>query len=400
MMREPHQPEGERASPADPFSELCRKIVLFISDDRLALARFQPLIGVLKAVAHSLVVVTTSSGRLSEIEALGARVIGFDFPGSNPLRDAAAAWALARILEAESPDVVHLVATRPIALGGLALKLVAVPHVVVHVTSQGLAAPRSGHWRRLTRSALLKLLASLLRRPSSYLLVESPDDLALLRSAGADPGPRFAILGGAGVDPRAIPPLPPPANEVPVAAYVGRMLRSKGVDLLMDAYDCLACGGERLRLELCGSSEGEDADAVGAQALSAWCARSKAIWHAHVDNTRDVWRHADFLVLPGRSREGSSRALLEAAACARPLIVSDVPGCRHFVRQGVEGILVPPDNVGALADAMQRLAGDRDLRVRMGEAARLRLLHGFTVAHVSHVLQSSYQALLARPQQS
>jgi glycosyltransferase involved in cell wall biosynthesis len=78
--------------------------------------------------------------------------------------------------------------------------------------------------------------------------------------------------------------------------------------------------------------------------------------------------------------------------------VSDVPGNRHFVRHEVEGLVVPPQDAGALADAMQRLATDRDLRVRMGEAARLRLRHGFTEAHVKHVLRSSYQSIFGRVQ--
>ena len=387
---------GENATPLNPFPELCRKVALLISDDWLALSRCRSLLAVLKTLAHSLVVVTHSSGRIGEIEALGARVIDFDFLpiASNPVRYAAAAWALARILEAESPDVVHLVAARPIALGGLALKLVAIPHVVVHAAGPGLAGKPDGRRQRLVRAATMRLFASIVRRPSSYLLVQNADDLPLLRAAGVDPGPRFAILGG-GIDPQAYSPLPPPANEVPVAAYIGRMVKSKGIDLVMDAYDRLATRGGHLQLDLCGTCDGDDSDGVDAQAIRTWCAHRRARWRTRVDDVVDVWRRADFLVLPGRGGGAVSRVLLEAAACARPLIVSDVPGSRHFVRQGVEGLVVPPANVGALADAMQQLAADADMRVRMGEAARLRLLHGFTEAHVKGVLRASYQAMLA-----
>src|SRR5262245_16949725 len=115
MTQEARQ-RGEGSASSHPFGELCRKIALLISDDWLVLAQFQPLLGVLKARAHALVVVANSSGRLGEVEALGVRVVNFDFargPGK-PLRDAAAAWALARILEAEDPDVVHLVGARPL----------------------------------------------------------------------------------------------------------------------------------------------------------------------------------------------------------------------------------------------------------------------------------------------
>src|SRR6478672_10329574 len=138
MRREDWQPATDEDSRLgmEPFSELCRKVVLCVTEDWFVLSHFRPLIAVLREVAHAVVVITRSSGRLAEIEALGARVIDFDFhrSSSNPAREAASAWALARILEAENPDVVHLVAMKPVVLGGCALKLTPAPHAVVHMT--------------------------------------------------------------------------------------------------------------------------------------------------------------------------------------------------------------------------------------------------------------------------
>jgi glycosyltransferase involved in cell wall biosynthesis len=399
MSREDWQPAREDSRlDTEPFSELCRKVVLCVTEDWFVLSHFKPLIAVLKEVAHAVVVVTRSSGRLSEIEALGARVVDFDFrrSSSNPMHQAASAWALARILEAEDADVVHLVAMKPVVLGGLALKLVPAGHVVVHMTGLGLLAFGSGRLLRLYRAGALRLMASTLRKPSSYLLVENPDDLALLRADGVDPGPRFAILGGAGVDSDAFPAMPQPRNDFPVAAFVGRMIRPKGIDVLMQACDRLRRRGIFMRVELYGGTDADNPEAVTAEELQAWCAKRDAWWLGPVEDVREVWRHADIFVLPARSREGMPRALLEAAASARPLVVTDVPGCRHFVRDGVEGFVVPPEDADALATALERLARDADLRRRMGEAARLRLLHGFTEAHVKQSLRSAYASMLER----
>jgi glycosyltransferase involved in cell wall biosynthesis len=397
MSGEDWQParEGSRLD-TEPFSELCRKVVLCVTEDWFVLSHFKPLIAVLKEVAHAVVVVTRSSGRFSEIEALGARVVDFDFrrSSSNPMHQAASAWALARILEAEDADVVHLVAMKPVVLGGLALKLVPAGHVVVHMTGPGLLGFGSGRLMRLYRAGALRLMASTLRKPSSYLLVENPDDLALLRADGVDPGPRFAILGGAGVDSEGFPALPQPRNDFPVAAFVGRMIRPKGIDVLMQACDRLKRRGVLMRVELYGGTDADNPEAVTAEELKAWCAKRDALWLGPVEDVREVWRHADIFVLPARSREGMPRALLEAAASARPLVVTDVPGCRHFVRDGVEGFVVPPEDADALATALERLARDPDLRRRMGEAARLRLLHGFTEAHVKQSLRSAYASML------
>ena len=350
----------------------------------------------LREVAHEVVVVTRSSGRMDEIEALGARVIDFDYrrSSSNPVREGMSAWALARILEAESPNAVHMIAMKPIVLGGLALKLVPAPHAVVHMTGLGLLGFASDRRLQLYRAAALRLVGSVLRKPSSYLLVENPDDLAFLREQGVDAGARFTILGGAGVDPQTFGALPPPINETPVAAYVGRMIRPKGLDVLMQAYDQLAARGAPLKLELYGTTDEGNPEGVTKELLHDWCAHRSASWLGHVADVREVWRRADIFVLPARSREGMPRALLEAAASARPLVVTNVPGCRHFVRDGVEGFVVPPEDPGALADALQRLAEDPELRRRMGEAARLRLLHGFTEAHVKQALLSAYQSVL------
>ena len=381
----------------EPFAELCRKVVVLITEDWFALSHFRPLIGLLKEIAREVVVVTRSSGRLGEIEALGVRVIDFDYrrSSSNPAREAASAWALARILEAEAPDVVHLVAMKPVILGGLALKLVPSRHVVVHMTGLGLLGFGTGALLRLYRAGALRLMASMLRRPGSYLLVENSDDLALLRGRGVDPGARFAILGGAGVDPQAFAALPPPGNDVPIAAFVGRMIRPKGIDVLMQAHDRLRQRGTARRLELYGDADADNPEAIAADVLTAWCAQHEARWLGHVADVQEVWRHADIFVLPARSREGMPRALLEAAACARPLVVTDVPGCRHFVRDGVEGFIVPPEDAEALAGALERLARDPELRLRMGEAARLRLLHGFTEAHVKESLRAAYASMSA-----
>jgi glycosyltransferase involved in cell wall biosynthesis len=276
----------------------------------------------------------------------------------------------------------------------LALRLASVPHVVVHVTGQGLAGIASAPLLRFYRFAMLRVLAALVRKPGAFLLVENPDDLAMVRKVAPELGSRFAILGGAGVDPEAFPALPPPDHGLPVAAHVGRMIRSKGIDVLMQAYDLLLAQGIGLRLELYGSSDGDNPEAFPPEHIQAWCRLSGAHWQGAVADVAGVWKDADLFVLASRGGEGLPRALLEAASSARPLVVTDVPGNRHFVRDGIEGLLVPPDDACALAAALRRLAADRTLRIRMGNAARQRLLTGFTEAHVKRALWQGYRAML------
>jgi glycosyltransferase involved in cell wall biosynthesis len=111
-------------------------------------------------------------------------------------------------------------------------------------------------------------------------------------------------------------------------------------------------------------------------------------------DAREIWRRAEICVLPAHERRGLPRVLLEAAACGRALIVSGAAGGRTFVRNEVEGIVVPVQDSSALGAALERLARDASLRQRMGAAARLRVLQGFTEAHVKEALRGAYLSLL------
>lgn len=373
----------------------CGKIALLVTEDWFAVSHFQPLIAVLRQVARSVVVITRPSKHKAKLEGLGTRVVPFDFRrgSTEPLGEGRSIWALSRILRDEQPDAVHLVALKTMVLGGLAARLVGSSNIVLHLTGQGLLGISTGPLRRLYREAALRVLASLVNK-NAYLLVENSHDLATLRRAGAKPGQNFAILGGAGVDPNAFPLMPPPSHTVPIAAHVGRMVRSKGIDILMQAFTALRNRGVRLQLELYGRSDADNPEPIPAELLTAWCSRPDAAWCGHVADVADIWRRTDIFVLASRGGEGLPRAMLEAAACGRPLVVTDVPGNRDFVRNGVEGFLVPPDDPAMLAEALARLASDADLRRTMGMAARRRVLSGYTESHVQHSVLEAYRSLL------
>ena len=181
---------------------------------------------------------------------------------------------------------------------------------------------------------------------------------------------------------------------MPVAAFVGRMIKSKGVDVLVEAQRRLAARGVALEVALYGKSDADNPEAVPEGELKGWARGGGVRWHGHVADIEAVWRAADIAVLPAITREGMPRAVLEAAASARPVVVTDVPGCRHFVRRGVEGFVVPPGDPERLAAALAELAGDAALRARLGAAARARVLAGFTTAHVMEGVRGAYRGMM------
>jgi glycosyltransferase involved in cell wall biosynthesis len=393
-----------RADDADraPFSALAGlagKVVVLAGADWEALAHCRVLLGALRGLAREIVVV----GSRAATDGLGAPDIGLidlDCASAwrNPAAKAAEAWELARIVEAERPQVVHAVGVQAAALAALALQVTRAERIVVHLPDLRAIEPQPGGLVWPYRRLALRLLAWLLRKPASFLLVGCEDDLGDLRAHGVDPGPRFAVMGGAGVDPDVYPVLPPSQSEMPVAAFVGELEDGSGLLELFQAFERLWARGLRLQLEIHGEREAEDAQATEPGApVAEWHRWSLhpgvrcAGWPA---DTREIWRRAEICVWPAHARQGLPRALLEAAACGRAVIVSHAAGGCAFVRHDVEGLVVPPRDAPALGAALEQLARDAGLRQRMGAAARLRVLQGFTEAHVHEALRGAYLSLL------
>jgi glycosyltransferase involved in cell wall biosynthesis len=382
---------------AGPGARPARKAVLVLGADGAEPVRSRVVIGVLEEVAREVVVVAGSRAHLQGLPSSRVSVVDFDCGPCwrNPVREAAKAWELARILEAESADLVHVVGLEPALLASMAFRLTRVERAVLHLPDLGVLDGARRGLARAYRAWTLRLLAERMRRPGSFLLVESEADLADLRALDIAPGPRFAVLGGCGIDPDVYPVMPPGHADMPVAAFVGPVAEANGTPTLFKAFERVWARGVRLHLELLGERPGAAAGAVPAEEWTRW-SRHPGVTCAGVPaDVREVWRRAEICVWPAESRQGLPRAVLEAAACGRALLVSDLPGgSSGFVRDGAEGLVAAAGDTSALAEALERLARDSSLRLRLGAAARLRLLQGYTEAHVKEALRGAYLSLL------
>jgi glycosyltransferase involved in cell wall biosynthesis len=173
------------------------------------------------------------------------------------------------------------------------------------------------------------------------------------------------------------------------------MLWSKGVDLAVEAVRLAQQRGAPVELSLFGTPDPSNPKAIPEATLREWSSAPEIAWHGPTRDIAAVWRDHHVCCLPSRGGEGLPRTLLEGAACGRAILTTDVPGCRALVRDGQEGLVVPPNDAAALADALVALAGDPALVVRMGEAARVRVLDGFTEADVMAAVQNLYRQALA-----
>jgi glycosyltransferase involved in cell wall biosynthesis len=378
---------------------VCGKILVLITEDWFALSHFKPLLSELRTLAEDVAVVTASSGRHEELRALGVRTIEFSMQRGafNPLTQARVSRRLARLIAEERPDAIHAISLQPMLLASMALaRGRARPKaLLLHVTGLGFIGVSRSPFARLVRTTIFELIRRCTRRTRVWLLAENPDDLAALTSRGIGSAAESSIIPGAGVDPDIFPAQAAPEYAIPRAAFVGRLIKSKGVETLVSAFEHVRARGIDVELELYGAPDTHNPDTVTPKTLERWRRTPGLHWHGHVSDVPTLWREADIAVVPTLGGEGVPRAMLEAAASARPLIVSDVPGCRHFVRDGVEGFIVPPGDAPALAKALARLAGDAELRRRQGAAARARFIAGHTTDAVKAALRKTYRCLFS-----
>jgi len=204
---------------------------------------------------------------------------------------------------------------------------------------------------------------------------------------------RIALIAGSGVETDRFKPLPEPGG-LATAAFVGRLLDDKGIRALIAAMGLLRARGSNVVLLIAGTPDPANPTSVPLSEVESW-GRDPAIkWLGNVDDIAGLWARAHIAVLPSR-REGLPKALLEAAACGRPMVAADVPGCREIVVPGKTGILAPVDNANALADAIERLATDPAMRAQFGANARAMVVERFSDAVVARQIVDLYRGLLA-----
>jgi glycosyltransferase involved in cell wall biosynthesis len=278
---------------------------------------------------------------------------------------------IVRLYRRERPDVLYHVALKPVLFGGIAARLAFTrrhrPAVISAV--MGLGSSAAAPWRRWALGRALRLAAG-----GGRVVVQNPEDRAALVANGFKAA-RIALIRGSGVDTAYFAALSEPDGCA--VALVGRMLRSKGVLEAAAAVGALRGEGLAVDLILAGGPDPDSRDSLTEAELAALAGQPGIEWLGHVADVRAVWGRAAIAVLPSGYGEGVPKALLEAAACARPIVASDMPGCREVVVPGLTGLLVPPHDVAALAEAIARLARDPELRRRMGEVGRRRVVAEF-----------------------
>lgn len=315
-----------------------------------------------------------------------------------PGQDARAVLELGRLLRRLRPDVLHTHNPKPGLYGRLAGRLAGVP-VVVNTVHGLYAAPGDPLARRLVVYGLERAASAC----SDAELVQNEEDVAQLARLGV-PGRKLHLLGN-GVDLTRFRPRGPEVaararrslgvgDDRVVAGMVGRLVWEKGLRELFAAAATLRRRCPHLVVVVVGAPDRDKADRVGPDDLAAAEALGNVVFAGHRDDVEDLYPAFDVCVLPSY-REGFPRSVMEAAACGVPAVACDVRGSRQAVDDGATGLLVPPRNAAALADAIEAVASDPGRRRAMAAAALAKAAADFDDRRQVALTLDVYRRLLA-----
>lgn len=309
----------------------------------------------------------------------------------HPLRELKTLIQVYRLLRDLRPRLLHAVGLKPVLYGSFAAWLLGMD-VVCALAGMGYLFTAGSLRARLVRRMVVIWMRLMFLSRRTRVVLQNDDDAEKLIGYGVAVPSQVVIIRGSGVDLDHFQPLPEPQGEV-VFAVVCRMLADKGIREVVLAARLLHWKGISCRVQLIGDPDCQNLSSLSRAQIETWVREGVVEWAGYITDVREVWRTAHVCVLPSY-REGLPKALLEAAACGRAIITTDVPGCCDVVTDGVEGLLVPSKDWLGLAAAMERLALSPDLRRTMGAAARQRAEREFSQTIVVDQTLALYRTIL------
>jgi glycosyltransferase involved in cell wall biosynthesis len=356
------------------------KVLLFANTDWYLYNFRLPLAQALREKGHAVVLLSPPGEYGPRLVGAGFRWISFPFSrrGMNPFSELITLWRLTRLYSCERPDLVHHFTVKCVLYGSLAAKMAGVKYIVNAITGLGYMFIGDEWPVRLLRW----LVKGFYRRAlnGTQVIFQNPDDQELFSRNGLVDGKQVTMIPSSGVDIDKFIPSPEPAGE-PLVILPGRMLWAKGVAEFVYAARLLREDGIHARFALIGDTDLANPDAVPVNQLEKWRKEGIIEWWGWQEDMPPLYHQAHIVCLPSY-REGTPKTLIEAAACGRPIVTTDAPGCRQAVHHQQNGLLVPVRDSRALAEALKKLISDTALRKQMGKKGRELALAEFSLERV------------------
>lgn len=347
-----------------------KKLLIVVNHDWFFLSHRKEIALAALEDGWDVTVVTCDTGRFNDIRALGLTPLDLpiDATGMNPVEEMKTFRFLWNLYRCEKPDVVHHVGLKTILWGGLAAKLAGVKGEVNAVS--GLGVMFSGEKQSLVAKGVLAVLRYSHSRKDVRVIFQNHEDEGLFFKYKITSKKDSVYIKGSGVDLDEFMYSPDPGSMPVRVMFTARMVREKGVVVLIEAAERLRKEYEgKVEFLLCGKLS-DNPKAMQKEELETLCDGKYIQWLGHRTDVKELLRKCHIVAFPSYYREGVPKSLIEACATGRPIVTTNSIGCKDTVEDGVNGFLIPIKDSHALAEKLKILIDSPKLRQGMGKESR------------------------------
>jgi glycosyltransferase involved in cell wall biosynthesis len=374
-------------------------IVYFVTEDNYFLSHRLPIALYAKKLGHEVFVITKITDKKLKIEGYGFKLIPLNFNRSTLhfIKDIAIFVKLIRVFKTISPDVVHNVAIKPIIIGSLASLFCKNIHVVNAFTGMGFLFTSKLTFKYSVLKFFAKfILKKVVNLNNAHSLVQNDGDVDFIKTFFGAKIDKITCIGGSGVDTNYFTSS---IKKKEVSARLRvvttcRMLKDKGVLDFYEAAIILNNRGVPCTCVFVGGIDLKNPSSIGRGRLNRWIHDGIIEYHDYTDNVLSILNDTDIFILASY-REGLSKSILEAASFGLPIVSTDIPASKGTVINNCNGFLVPVRNAFDLANAIEKLVFNQNLRIKFGEASRGIVLKNFSEERVCKKTLGFYETIIS-----
>ena len=366
---------------------IMKKIIYFISEDWVFLNHRFDLAKKIISSGFKLSLITKVSNYKKEIEEKKINVINLKTErGSLNIRKSIKdIYKIFKIYKEIKPDIVHHFGIRQIVHGNIASKLAKIKKSYNSIIGLGSVFVSGNILLKVFVLAVLKF-ALLVKK--SYVLVQNQDDFNFFKKNKLS-NKNIFLLPGSGVDTNKFVKTKEPKGKI-IFLFASRILKDKGIVELIEATKKLKSQKKKFEVFIAGSPDYQNKSTISHEQLKNWESLNYIKYLGQVEDMAELYKKIHVGILPSY-REGLPKGLLEAASCGKPIITTDVPGCREIVKNEINGLLVPPKDSHELMKAMKKLILNKSLRISMGKKGRETIKKKFSNLKASKDLIDLYK---------
>jgi glycosyltransferase involved in cell wall biosynthesis len=356
-----------------------KRLLLLVNEPKFFLTHRLPIAIAAREQGYDVHIASIAGSAIEDIKGLGFPFHSVDIVrgGMNPLVELRSIYSILKILISLKPDILHAVTTKPVLYGSIAARLARTPAVVAAIAGLGPAFDRWGFKRGIAAFLYRRAMS----HPNLKAIFQNGDDQKSIQEMCGIPAGAAVLIRGSGVDLTDYVTSPEPEGT-PTILMASRLVKSKGPEIFVEAATRIKAKGIKARFLLAGETDEGTSGSITNSQVAQWRAEGNVEVLGYRSDVKHLIQNSNIVVHPSTYGEGIPKILIEAAACGRPIVTTDHPGCRDAVLDGHSGILVPPRSIDDLTSAIVKLINSPDLRRQLGSNGRQLAERHFSIDNV------------------